>query len=196
MNHQASANFQEYVDTHRNPGMDGYGASKSYITYDDLERYWTPENIHQILSPLNPPFVLSRDEVDKVTEHFLRVLSILTYIGKVGHFQWFFTHNQDDDRLPHESKPYGLPRGDELYQAFSSAQWRFCPFDFSKAPYMRPLDPNCILPITILENLSPVTADSSRPVIHKVSLKSTRYRQVRIISISVTCTLSFRTELA
>ncbi len=152
-NPEASSNFKDYVDGRPTPGVDGYGKSKDYITSDDLEKYWSIEKIDQLFLSFNPAIVLSTTDV---FEHYLRTLSILAYIGKAGYIHWFFTHDHDDTRLPHESMPHGLPGGDDLYRAFSSNQWRFCPYEFNKPPYMKPLDANCILPIEILDCLSPL----------------------------------------
>lgn len=177
-NPEASSNFKEYVDGHPTPGVDGYGISKNYITFNDLEKYWNDDRIDQLFLSFHPPIVLSTNEVIK---RYLRTLSILAYIGRAGYIHWFFTHDSDDTRLPHESLPHGLPGGDGLYKDFSSHQWKFWPYEFGTVPYMKPLNANCILPITILETLSPATTDSSRPVIQKVALNRVWNRLVRTV---------------
>ena len=88
-------------------------------------------------------------DADYVRNNYLRPFAILLRLGQ-GHFIRIFTNYEhlQDPKLPFRSKPQNFPltTGTDLWEAFKSQQWEFCPLVL-RYNMSNDLDPDEILPL-------------------------------------------------
>ncbi|KAM7214252.1 Protein kinase-like domain containing protein [Rhypophila decipiens] len=169
------SDFQNYVDRKKTTGINGHGIEDHYVAFHELKEYWMHDRVKNLLYSFNPPVNV---DVDNIIEHFLRTFSILAYINRVSWITWFLRNEFSDEKWLHwdEGMPNNFPKhddGEKLWNEIISNKWIFCPFQFGpKLPYQRPLDPRCILPITVLEKLTPHSVDEEVAVVERVQIHS------------------------
>lgn len=178
----AVTHFYNYVGGKRIAGINGYGEPDDYISIRDLEEYWLEDRVRNILHSITPPINVN---IDDIIKRYLRTFSILLYINRVSYIRYFRQHDYDDERLPYnDAIPFDLPKTEETRQVWDNIlknQWIFSPFQFGpKMPHLRPLDPQVILPITVVEKLTPDTKDEEAAVVHVVELHKDYNRLLRV----------------
>ncbi len=117
----------------------------------DLQVYLKAENrTNKLLR------ALSVEGVDQglIEKHYLRVLTILTAIGKGEYIVTFIQHqNLRDSRLPFLEKPTHFPidpidpSDSKFWDSFFKKQFTFCPHSFGDNENSLKLEDHCILPI-------------------------------------------------
>ncbi|KAH6869673.1 kinase-like domain-containing protein [Thelonectria olida] len=134
-------------------GRNGYDASVPYITRSALAEYWWEDRVREILNNCG-----IHEHAHTIVRSYLRIFSILVYIGMPQAIGLFTERQLRDDYLPiigHPADwPDDLPNRDVLHE-FHDYQWAFCPLQFSDG-YMhkRRLAPRMILPVSFKERLN------------------------------------------
>ncbi|KAF7552103.1 hypothetical protein G7Z17_g4547 [Cylindrodendrum hubeiense] len=164
--------FENYVVENSIQGLDGDESPADYILQSALERYWQPANVEGIFNSQNPIVYQSFNQIIK--GGFIRVFSILAFIGQPQEIGRFTRYNLDDQHLPLTTRP-GMwlenPPNDRLYEDFYKYQWRFCPLEFGNGfIHKREIPPQMILPIQYEERLSRNVADENVAIVWKVKI--------------------------
>jgi hypothetical protein len=125
--------FREYVKTKEVCGTNGSSAKAKFIPYFMLQEYFNLNRMRNIFGILSRPNL--GNEIGQ--KNYLRVFSILLFIGKANHIAEFIRYpGLNDDHLPFLSPTqpphHWPPLIEAFYPAFYSAQWRFCPQKFIK----------------------------------------------------------------
>jgi serine/threonine protein kinase len=147
------------------------GSSKTpdqpFMPLPDLQSYLKAENrTNKLLR------ALSVEGVDQglIEKHYLRVLTILTDIGKGEYIVTFIQHqNLRDSRLPFLEKPTHFPidpSDPKFWDSFFKKQFTFCPHSFGDNENSLKLEDHCILPIISKE----VLGHGGSAAIHKIKL--------------------------
>ncbi|KAI3335414.1 hypothetical protein F4824DRAFT_156344 [Ustulina deusta] len=139
--------FRSFVSDQGRLGVDGNGKATKYITAPKLIKYWSQGCVFSHLTELGIHFHI-------FSQSYLRLFSILTYIGKPAEFPRFFSHGIDDSQLPLERDDLGRYEMEGLFDLFEEYQWLFCPLEFDKSRLdLLKLHPKTILPIISQEML-------------------------------------------
>lgn len=169
----SSKDFHDYVSQRKTAGINGDWNTDYYVSFRHLKEYWVRPRVETILLSFNPPINVN---IDDIIKRYLRIFSILVYIGRVPYIRYFLQHDNDDEKgLPYrDALPFDLPRTDEtqnVWESILKTQWMFSPFQFGPMmPYLKPLDQRRILPITLHEKLTPDSLDKETAVVQVVEL--------------------------
>ncbi|KAF5716911.1 serine threonine kinase [Fusarium mundagurra] len=136
--------FRQWVQNNARTGVNGFDKEEKYISDTQLADYWSPANLYEIISNTNPPISLP---VDTIRQIYLRIFSILVFIGKLGNFSLFSKRGYNDSSLPLGTN-HLLPEWHGCLDAFLDEQWQFCPWAFpERESDERQLPARQILPI-------------------------------------------------
>lgn len=176
--------FRQHVDANLAHGVNGDDQKVPYIAPAILETYWTEKRVDDILNAHEPPIPQS---ADMIISQYLRIFSILIYIGEPGEISWFCPHvkNINDIHLPldRESFPIRCPWAGN----FLETQWMFNPLIFtSDFIYKRIVPCKTILPVTYEEPLTEKRGGHSKVL--KVQLHS----KCNLVTLEVFLSLSMR----
>ena len=138
--------FQEFVSHKLLEGQDGHGRAAQYVPLGCLEEYWTDYHVRELLDSSDPPIA---ENARQVRTSYLRVFSILTYIGQTRDIVLFVARSRDDHQLPLDDRSYEwLPS----LSLFLETQWMFCPLEFPRdVVWKRQLSAQQILPATFVD---------------------------------------------
>lgn len=127
-------------------GVDG--EIPNYIPLSELEKFWTRPKIVQVLRASPRPRMQSHETI---TKHFLRVFSLLVYIGCVNFLDSFVEGELRDKKFPIEKIPPSWgesPPFHTLFNHVKESQWIFFPLTLDPhGLYNQTLSPRQILPI-------------------------------------------------
>lgn len=142
--------FSSYVKANLIPGVNGNGEMVSYISFSSLVNYWiTKHSAEDLIFWETPALTIS----DETRGGYLKIFSILVYIGKAGSIVWFWSQGLDDRHLPLSDDV--LPADCPWADVFLSKQWKFCPLILSKdGTFDRQLSPKTILPVIYEKQLT------------------------------------------
>ncbi|KAK1764904.1 kinase-like domain-containing protein [Phialemonium atrogriseum] len=167
--------FEDLVSENQRTGIDGCGNEAWYISHSALKQHWEESEIAKVLDLHQPPIAgCSRT----IAESYLRVWSILVFIGRPEFTDDFISANWDDVHLPMDpnSGPYRrvpTPAFTAVLEGFRQSQWPFFPVQFTKDRRMhkRKLDKRCVLPVVYDGTLTDHVAASTTTVVRKVQLQ-------------------------
>jgi hypothetical protein len=123
--------FQKYVKAKQIYGSNSSSSEAKFIQFYALQDYFDANRMGKIFKQLSQP-----NQGNEIRQkNYLRVFSILVFIGKAEYITQFIRYPGLDDRhLPFLSPthpPHNWPPPiEEFYPAFYSAQWQFCPQKF------------------------------------------------------------------
>lgn len=124
--------FQKYIKAKQVCGSNSSSSEAKFIQFYALQDYFDANRMGKIFKLLSQPNL--GNEIRR--KNYLRVFSILVFIGKAEYITQFIRYPGLDDRhLPFLSPthpPHNWPPIEEFYPAFYSAQWQFCPQKFAK----------------------------------------------------------------
>ena len=123
--------FQKYIKAKQVCGSNSSSSEAKFIQFYALQDYFDANRMGKIFKLLSQPNL--GNEIRQ--KNYLRVFSILVFIGKAECITQFIRYPGLDDRhLPFLSPthpPHNWPPPiEEFYPAFYSAQWQFCPQKF------------------------------------------------------------------
>ena len=157
--------FEMFLEHGKNWGQNGQGTAAWYISFHRLEDYWNHSALDQWLN--NAQHRPIPANATNIVRSYLRVWSILVYIGRPDYIEDFMAEPWDDDNLP--MKPDGGPsigtKGTNfinMLAKFRENQWPFVPvrFETNRIMEKRHLDNRAVLPIEHVEYLTnPVDRD-------------------------------------
>ncbi|KAG5774801.1 hypothetical protein H9Q73_011525 [Fusarium xylarioides] len=141
------ARFREYLRDNLIDGVNGEGKAVPYIPLSALKTYFTKSHFDTIVRSLK----VAHPGITTVTADFhtsyLRILSILLYIGYADSVNWFTSNNLQDSDLPLDERY--LQHKPSWFNAFSEHQWKFCPIIISPdGNFKRVLPSKAIFPVT------------------------------------------------
>ncbi|QGI85876.1 uncharacterized protein FFB20_10578 [Fusarium fujikuroi] len=120
--------FRQWVEINARTGVNGFGEDKKYVSGTQLENYWSPTTLCEIISTIDPPIAVS---VDTIRQMYLRIFSILVFIGKLGNISLFSKPGINDSNLPLGTN-HLLPEWRGCLDEFLIQQWQFCPWAFPR----------------------------------------------------------------
>ena len=124
--------FQKYIKTKQVCGSNSSSSEAKFIQFYALHDYFDANRTGEVFKLLSQPNL--GNEIRR--KNYLRVFSILVFIGKAEYITQFIRYPGLDDRhLPFLSPthpPHNWPPIEEFYPAFYSAQWQFCPQKFAR----------------------------------------------------------------
>jgi hypothetical protein len=116
-----ATDFREYVQRSMTLAIDDSQPEyhREFISDHALRCYLTPDRLKNYLAdPL---------EWESIQNGYLRVFSILLYIGRKEYITSFTPHiNLDDENLPFQHSKYWPQQCESFFQLFFEAQWQFC----------------------------------------------------------------------
>lgn len=136
--------FREYIRDNLVDGVDGKGKAAPYISFSALERYWTESRINTIMESRK---ISPADITKDIQSSYLRIFSLLVYLGYPDSIRWFSSNGLQDSNLPlADSSRQNNP---SWYYAFLKEQWTFCPIIISAdGDFTQTLPSKAILPVT------------------------------------------------
>jgi serine/threonine protein kinase len=140
------------------------------VPYASLKAFWTPYRVRDTLNSSAKHF---SEDIGTILSDYLRVWSILVYIGRPADIVSFTRYKLDDASLPLVGLPHHweqAPPFHQLFQAFQDHQWLFCPLEFKAKLHNRVLDKRHVLPVTYQYRLSPEITDLDLTIVHKVEI--------------------------
>jgi hypothetical protein len=124
--------FRKYIKAKQVCGSNSSSSEAKFIQFYALQGYFDANRMGEIFKLLSQPNL--GNEICR--KNYLRVFSILVFIGKAEYITQFIRYPGLDDRhLPFLSPthpPHNWPPIEEFYPAFYSAQWQFCPQKFAR----------------------------------------------------------------
>lgn len=136
--------FRQWVQNNARTGVNGFDKEEKYVSDTQLADYWSPTNLYEILSTIEPPLAVP---VDTIRQMYLRIFSILVFIGKLGNISLFSKPGINDNNLP-LGPNHLLPEWHGCLDEFLEEQWQFCPWAFPEGESNeRQLPARQILPI-------------------------------------------------
>ncbi|KAF5713745.1 serine threonine kinase [Fusarium globosum] len=160
--------FRQWVVNNARIGINGLYQDKKYVSGTQLENYWSPTTLYEIISSIDPPLAVP---VDTIRQMYLRIFSILVFVGRSENISLFSERGINDSNLP-LGPNHLLP---ELYgylDEFLDQQWQFCPWAFPKLESdEQQLPTRQILPIRFLGLLTRRGWSSQGARIHEVVFK-------------------------
>lgn len=167
--------FEDFVSENQRTGIDGCGNEAWYISHSALKQHWEESEIAKVLDSHQPPIAACSRTI---AESYLRVWSILVFIGRPEFIDDFISANWDDVHLPMDPNggPYRgvkTPAFTAVLEGFRQSQWPFFPVQFTKDRMMhkRKLDKRCVLPVVYDGTLTDHVAASTTTVVRKVQLQ-------------------------
>lgn len=150
--HSLSREFRDRIDEQQVEGLTCDGQSAFYIPFSVLLEFWDIQRIRTLSDKagITQPPALVRNE-------YLLVFSILVIASVqveecLEYFDTFVKRRTDDATLPLTLAPSWMPgdaQGCRLFEAFSDAQWKFCPVLLHPRQLSNTLlDRRCILPFS------------------------------------------------
>ncbi|KAK5074750.1 hypothetical protein LTR64_000955 [Lithohypha guttulata] len=103
---------------------------------------------------------------ETILQHYLATFTILLSLGKGRYLNRFIERGYNDERLPYFECPRFFPDSASFFGAFVDAQWRYCPVRFPKDPVNLQIEPEQILPVKRLDQIS----NDGTAVIHRVEI--------------------------
>jgi hypothetical protein len=161
-----SAQFMAYLQDDFVDGVNGEGKATPYFPVSALERYLTRSHIDTIMRSWedSPP-----DITVKIHTSYLRIFSILVYIGYSDCIRWFISNNLQDSDLPLDES--SLQHNLSWSNAFLEEQWKFCPFIISAdGNFKRALSSKAILPVTYEKSIAGKTGGRDNPRLWQVKV--------------------------
>ncbi|SCO09502.1 uncharacterized protein FFB20_13313 [Fusarium fujikuroi] len=145
--HDASilaARFREYLRDNLVDGVNGEGKAAPYIPFSALKRYFTKGRIDTIMKSIE---IYPADMTKDIQSSYLRIFSLLVYLGYPDSITWFTSNGLQDSDLPLTGSP--PPQNPSWYTAFLKEQWTFCPIIISAdGDFTQTLPSKAILPVT------------------------------------------------
>ncbi|KAH6886201.1 hypothetical protein B0T10DRAFT_78265 [Thelonectria olida] len=142
-------NFFQFINGHKRSGMDGQGNEAGYVSLVQLKTYWVQNRLLECLG-LNPCHVQGREIciAYETMDRYLRIWSLLVYIGEHELFPWFISQDFHDECLPVFKPPLKFPGSQHAWEMFRENQWMFIPMLFdSNNMFKGKLHPRTVLPI-------------------------------------------------
>jgi hypothetical protein len=131
-------------------------APQPYIPRKVLVTFWTDDKINQAFGELRgrrPPLL----EPNTIRRKFIRLFSLLIYIGRLSHLRRFTQYRLVDENFPIRSYPSDWrdhPGLRQLYEQVEEHQWKFFPLIFDQVElYDQTLSPKHIIPINTEEEI-------------------------------------------
>ena len=128
---------QDAIRTRMHNAEDPSDASRVFICEDDLQRAWQNHDLKTIF----PPTKYSREELETIRDRFLRVLSVLIFIGwssddLVNKFRSQFLRvvGREDNNLPMNKEKLEEFLDTSFYM-FWHLQFAFCPAIIQESGY-------------------------------------------------------------
>jgi hypothetical protein len=124
---QSAIKFASYINRNLEVGYATDGREANYVPPSKLREYWTRARIEQVLREHG--LVLN---AQAIRSDYLRIFSILVYIGAVVCLTDVFTeHERTDSKFPEERCPWSAapPAYASLWPAFDEHQWKFFPLE-------------------------------------------------------------------
>lgn len=123
--------FHKYIKAKQVCGSNSSSSEAKFIQFYALQDYFDANRMGKIFKLLSQPNL--GNEIRQ--KNYLRVFSILVFIGKAEYITQFIRYpSLDDGHLPFLSPthpPHNWPPPiEEFYPEFYSAQWQFCPQKF------------------------------------------------------------------
>ncbi|KIL87932.1 hypothetical protein FAVG1_08814 [Fusarium avenaceum] len=143
---QSLDHFRLYVEANLALGVNGDDEKVPYIAPAMLKSYWTKRRVDDILNAQKPPISQS---ADIIISQYLRIFSILVYIGEPRKISWFCSNIRymNDIALPLDKNSF--PIRCPWASAFLETQWMFSPLIFMPdLLYKRTVPCKTILPVT------------------------------------------------
>ncbi|KAK4940175.1 hypothetical protein LTR66_014940 [Elasticomyces elasticus] len=149
--YQEADDFLNFLDEPEN-AITGVSKAESTIFTSSaaLQRYLGHGNtLSRLIRTLLP-------EEDRILEpsliltEYVAVFSTLVTFGHAHLLKRFVDSNFSDEKLPILDKPRRFPKaqdGQDIFEAFFAAQWRFCPLEFRRDKVGVFVEPEQILPI-------------------------------------------------
>ncbi|KAF5713092.1 serine threonine kinase [Fusarium mundagurra] len=139
--------LMEYLRDNLIDGVNGEGKAVPYIPISALKTYFTKSHIDTIMRSSK----VAHPDITTVTADFhtsyLRILSILSYIGYSDSINWFTSNHLQDCDLPLDER--NLQHKPPWFNAFLEQQWKFCPIIISPdGNFKRVLPSKTIFPVT------------------------------------------------
>ncbi|KAG5768528.1 hypothetical protein H9Q72_003994 [Fusarium xylarioides] len=136
--------FRKWVENNARTGVNGFDKEEKYVSDTQLADYWSTTNLYEIISAIDPPISVP---VNTIRQMYLRIFSILVFIGKLGNISLFSKPGINDSKLP-LGPNHLLPEWHGCLDEFLVEQWQFCPWAFPEGESdERQLPARQILPI-------------------------------------------------
>lgn len=120
------------MDDHQEVGLACDGQPAHFVPRVVCDRYWTEDRIRTLRKYIgietHPAIIRNR----YLLVFSILVVASLTVDGSLDFFDELVSYQRDDSTLPWTEPPNGLqsyfqPQAQPVFQAFSRAQWSFCP---------------------------------------------------------------------
>ncbi|KAF4955730.1 hypothetical protein FGADI_4301 [Fusarium gaditjirri] len=161
-----SAQFMDYLQNEHVDGMNVEGNAAPYISLSALKRYFTTSHIDTIMRPWEPS---PSDIATDIRSSYLRIFSILVYIGNADCIRWFTSNDLQDSDLPFDES--SLQHKPSWSDAFLEEQWKFCPIMISAdGNFKRSLSSKTILPVTYEKSIAGENQGPNKPRIWQVKV--------------------------
>ena len=164
--------FLEWLPKNYINGTNGPSATlnRPFMPLPDLQTYLRAENrITKLLGALQVES-LHQGLIETLGNHYIRVFTILTLIGKGRYIGHFVSHrNLRDSQLPFLEKPAHFPiepNFPNFWESFYEQQFTLCPHSFGANENLLKLEDPCILPIISKK----VLAHGGSAFIYKIKL--------------------------
>lgn len=160
-----------FVHDEAKVGRNGSGEPVEYIPSSALRQYWNETRLRDAFLEYD-----LHENSDEISNKFLRVFSILVYIGEPRAIERFRGYARDDHSLPVKEFPSDwlkLPNTGNIYQSFLEHQWMFCPLEFSSDfIHKRHLPTPMILPVASMDPLCKEHGDGDVAIVYRVRIDS------------------------
>ncbi|KAI1008357.1 hypothetical protein LB504_001269 [Fusarium proliferatum] len=144
MKESLAVDFRQWVDDNARTGVNGLDEEKKYVSSTQLENYWSPAALYEIISTIDPPLSVS---VDTIRNKCLHIFSILVFVSELGNIGLFLELGINDSSLP-LGKHHLPEKWHGCLDKFLDDQWQFCPWIFPRLESdKRQLPTRQILPI-------------------------------------------------
>ncbi|CAM1509884.1 Fc.00g002190.m01.CDS01 [Cosmosporella sp. VM-42] len=168
MEHDLVVEFRKYVSSSSVEGRNGRDVAVQYISLSKLDTYWTESTIRAVLQACNP---ILQENIPQIRKEFIRVFSVLVYIGQPREIGLFTRCGFDDHRLPFVDAPSDWPPKLPFYDEFANHQWMFCPLVFTEDYiHKRHLPLRQILPVTYVKQLKQEGCDGGVAIVWQVDI--------------------------
>ncbi|KAH8178181.1 protein kinase domain-containing protein [Sarocladium implicatum] len=129
-----------------------------YVTLEDLQRYWTKENMTQAFRNCRDHDNAPLEWHETIRHSFIRLFSLLVWIGHLETIHESFMHHKlDDASFPLHEFPKKWERTDfreDLFRKIYKEQWQFFPLIFDQRQLYDPeLSPHHIIPVSKVEQI-------------------------------------------
>ncbi|KAI3575847.1 kinase-like domain-containing protein, partial [Fusarium oxysporum f. sp. albedinis] len=131
--------FRNWVIRNQRIGLNGFEQKTRYVSISSLKDYWSNARIFEVLESFN------QADVDRITERFLRIFSLLVQVGRHGDIKIFLDRDLDDETFASPGLAQGkIPEFSDVFEK----HWSFFPVEFkSHSTQQQELLSRQVLPI-------------------------------------------------